>query len=43
MPEITDRGNNREDIQKRGFSLPTTSSKPPMPPVKPPKKEEEKK
>lgn len=27
--------NNRE---KRGFSLPPTSSKPPMPPVKPPKK-----
>ena len=26
--------------EKRGFSLPNTSSKPPMPPVKPPKKED---
>ncbi len=25
--------------EKRGFSLPSTSSKPPMPPVKPPKKD----
>lgn len=24
--------------EKRGFTLPPTSSKPPMPPVKPPKK-----
>lgn len=24
--------------EKRGFSLPPTTSKPPMPPVKPPKK-----
>lgn len=24
--------------EKRGFSLPTTTSKPPMPPVKPPRK-----
>lgn len=30
------KSNNSE--QKRGFSLPPTSSKPPMPPVKPPKK-----
>lgn len=26
--------------EKRGFSLPSTSSKPPMPPVNPPKKQE---
>lgn len=33
---------NRPDqngSDKRGFSLPSTSSKPPMPPVKPPKKQ----
>lgn len=28
----------QNDGEKRGFSLPSTSSKPPMPPVQPPKK-----
>lgn len=31
---------NQNGSEKRGFSLPSTSSKPPMPPVKPPKKKE---
>lgn len=30
---------NQNGSDKRGFSLPSTSSKPPMPPVKPPKKQ----
>ena len=30
---------NQNESNKRGFSLPPTSSKPPMPPVKPPKKQ----
>lgn len=37
------KGNNRpnqNDGEKRGFSLPSTTSKPPMPPVNPPKKNE---
>lgn len=29
---------NQNGSDKRGFSLPPTSSKPPMPPVKPPRK-----
>lgn len=41
---INTNGNNQgsrrdsNDREKRGYSLPSTSSKPPMPPVKPPKK-----
>lgn len=34
-----ERGNNQNNGEKRGFSLPTTSSKPPMPQTKPPKKD----
>lgn len=30
---------NQNGGDKRGFSLPSTSSNPPMPPVKPPKKQ----
>lgn len=36
-------GNNKPSQnggEKRGFSLPSTSSKPPMPPVNPPKTKE---
>ena len=35
----TIKGNEQNQSEKRGFSLPNTSSKPSMPPVKPPKKE----
>lgn len=34
---------NKNNSEKRGFSLPATSVKPPMPPVKPPKKDDGKK
>lgn len=30
---------NQNGGDKRGFALPSTSSKPPMPPVQPPKKQ----
>lgn len=39
---MSDKTNQPQEMQKRGFSLPTTSAKPPMPPVKEPKKEENK-
>jgi hypothetical protein len=39
MPNKPAKDNNQSNSEKRGFSLPTTSSKPPMPQVKPPKKE----
>lgn len=35
--------NNQRKSNKKGFSLPITTSKPKMPPVKPPKKENNKK
>lgn len=33
-------GQTNSNIEKRGFSLPTTLAKPPMPAVKPPKKDD---
>ena len=33
-------GQTKSNIEKRGFSLPTTLAKPPMPAVKPPKKDD---
>lgn len=35
-----DNGANKNRSEKRGFVLPSTSSKPSMPSVKPPKKKE---
>ena len=43
MQKITRGGNRQDGTQQRGFSLPTTTSKPNMPQVKPPKKESNKK
>lgn len=43
MSTNTENKGNKNNSEKRGFSLPTTSAKPPMPPVKVPKKENEKK
>lgn len=34
------KGSEQNQSEKRGVSLPNTSSKPTMPPVKPPKKED---
>ena len=34
------RPTRNDGTEKRGFSLPPTSSKPPMPPVNPPKKKD---
>ena len=42
MTEQNKKGNPKNNSEKRGFSLPLTSSKPPMPPVKPPKKDNSK-
>lgn len=42
MGDSQDKKKSQDKIEKRGFSLPTTSSKPPMPPVKEPKKEDKK-
>lgn len=39
MRKTTNNGNKQGNSSKRGFSLPTTTSKPPMPTVKPPKRE----
>lgn len=38
MQRVRNSDNKKGEIKKRGFSLPTTTSRPPMPPVKPPKK-----
>ena len=43
MQKITNNDGKRKGSQKRGFLLPTTTSKPPMPQVKPPKKDTNKK
>mgnify|MGYP003298820798 CR=1 FL=1 len=43
MQKTANNGGKQSGSQKRGFSLPTTTSKPPMPPVKPPKKDTNKK
>lgn len=43
MQKTTNNGDKHSGSQKRGFSLPVTTSKPPMPQVKPPKKETAKK
>lgn len=43
MQKITNNGGKQSGSQKRGVSLPTTTSKPPMPQVKPPKKDTNKK
>lgn len=37
MQKNTNGGNKQGGTQQRGFSLPTTTSKPSMPQVKPPK------
>lgn len=43
MRKMTNNGGTQSSSQKRGFSLPITTSKPPMPQVKPPKKDINKK
>lgn len=42
MTTQNEKGTSKNNNEKKGFSLPLTSSKPPMPPVKPPKKEKDK-
>lgn len=42
MQNSQKKDGNKSNGKKKGFSLPTTSSKPPMPPVKQPKKKNNK-